>query len=105
MMPHPMSKFSTRFCHPVGFRHARRFLAQPGRCSVLALAIALVSLACAPATLRAQPANDDFLSAEVITGDIGTVFGSNVGATEEPNEPKHWQQISRGASVWYRWVA
>jgi titin len=44
------------------------------------------------------PANDDFANAHPITGDTGSVSGSNVNATTETGEPG-----PAGASVWYVW--
>lgn len=52
----------------------------------------------------AAPANDLFASAQVITGEIGQVTGSNVGATLQAGEPDHWSGAAQ-ASVWYRWTA
>ena len=49
------------------------------------------------------PANDNFANAQVISGNSGTVTGSNVGATKEPGEPNHAGNAG-GASVWYRWT-
>lgn len=45
------------------------------------------------------PANDDFANAQLITGDTGTVNGTNVNATTESGEPG-----PAGASVWYAWT-
>jgi hypothetical protein len=50
------------------------------------------------------PANDNFANAQDISGDSGSITGSNVGATKEPCEPNH-HNIPGGASVWYRWTA
>jgi hypothetical protein len=50
------------------------------------------------------PPNDNFANAQVISGNSGSVTGSNVGATKEPCEPNH-HNIPGGASVWYRWTA
>jgi hypothetical protein len=49
------------------------------------------------------PANDNFASAQVISGTSGSVSGTNVGATVEPGEPTI-QDNRGGASVWYKWV-
>jgi hypothetical protein len=49
------------------------------------------------------PANDNFANAQVISGNSGTVTGSNVGATKETGEPNHAGNAG-GASVWYRWT-
>jgi hypothetical protein len=50
------------------------------------------------------PSNDNFASAQVISGCSGTVNGTNVSATKENGEPDH---LSQGGtrSVWYQWVA
>lgn len=50
------------------------------------------------------PDNDAFAAAEVISGDSGTVGGSNIGATKEINEPNHAANPG-GKSVWYQWTA
>ena len=55
----------------------------------------LVSLA-----LDVPPPNDDFASSQTISGDAGTVGGTNVGATTEPTEP-----FLGARSVWFRWTA
>ena len=69
----------------------------------LAFAAVLAAIAClliaVPSAQAATPANDNFASAEVITGLSGQTLGSNIEATVEPGEP------DSSASVWYRWVA
>ncbi|HEY2261796.1 MAG TPA: fibronectin type III domain-containing protein [Streptosporangiaceae bacterium] len=50
------------------------------------------------------PANDNFASAQVISGASGSVVGTNVGATVEPGETTI-QDVRGGASVWYKWTA
>ncbi len=49
------------------------------------------------------PANNNFASAQVITGNGDSIPGFNIGATKETNEPNHGQGTG-GASVWYKWV-
>lgn len=66
---------------------------------MLALGLAVAGL---PAW--AQPANDNFADAEVLTGPSGTVTGSNVDATGEVDEPAHGG-VEAGASIWYEWTA
>src|SRR5687768_12510905 len=52
------------------------------------------------------PANDNFASAQTITGCSGSVTGTNVGATRESGEPNHSPDNGGGdRSVWYRWQA
>jgi hypothetical protein len=50
------------------------------------------------ATTSPPPANDDFSSARVIVGSIGSVGSSNRGATSEAGEP------DPGNSIWFRWT-
>jgi PASTA domain len=50
--------------------------------------------------LRLGPVNDNFADATVLTGDVGGLGGTTVGASREPNEPEYV-----GDSVWYRWTA
>jgi len=57
-----------------------------------------------PFTALAAPANDDFAAAQIVTGSSGTVPGSNVAASKEPQEPFHAGDEG-GKSVWYRWTA
>jgi len=52
------------------------------------------------------PANDNFASAQVISGCSGTVTGSNAGATREVGEPNHSPDNGGGnRSIWYQWTA
>ena len=55
-------------------------------------------------TALAAPSNDNFASAQIISGTSGTVSGSNVAATKETGEPDHAGDPG-GKSVWYRWTA
>lgn len=64
------------------------------------LAAWLLSLA--PA--GAQPTNDNFGSATVLTGGWGSITGDSTGATAEPDEPSHGG-FPAMASVWYQWTA
>lgn len=48
--------------------------------------------------------NDNFSDAQKLTGDTGSVTGTNVGATKEPGERNHAGNIG-GHSVWYAWTA
>ncbi|MCA1615167.1 MAG: pre-peptidase C-terminal domain-containing protein [Acidobacteria bacterium] len=52
----------------------------------------------------AGPTNDNFASAQVISGLPGSTSGSNLGATREAGEPYHAGNQG-GASVWYKWQA
>lgn len=50
------------------------------------------------------PANDNFASAQVVTGCSGSVTGTNVSATKENFEPAHSPDgDGGGGSVWYQW--
>ena len=50
--------------------------------------------------LDIPPANDDFSAAQGISGEAGSVNGTNVGATNEPGEPQFGRR-----SVWFTWTA
>ena len=69
------------------------------------VAVAAASLpAWLPPVAVAQPANDNFANAQVLSGTSATATGSNVDATMEPGEPDHGG-LSGGTSVWYAWTA
>jgi hypothetical protein len=73
---------------------------------LIAMAIAATAYAFTfvPSAAAAPPANDDFANAQIIAGDSGTLAGTNIDATAEPNEPDH-AGLPAQASVWYRWTA
>ena len=48
--------------------------------------------------------NDNFASAQVISGNSGSVTGSTAGATRQSGEPNHAWNVG-GASIWYAWTA
>ena len=50
------------------------------------------------------PSNDNFASAQTLSGGSGAVTGTNVGATKEVGEPNHAGNVG-GTSVWYQWTA
>jgi hypothetical protein len=56
------------------------------------------------ASALAQPANDNFASAFVLTGINVTTNGTTALATKEVGEPNHAGNAG-GKSVWYRWTA
>ena len=56
------------------------------------------------ANFSARPPNDDFISAQPISGSSGTANGSNIGGTKESGEPSHAGN-SGGTSLWYKWTA
>lgn len=53
----------------------------------------------AASSAAAQPTNDDFANAPAI--DVGTVTGTNIGATLEPGEAVPSCQTNEDASVWW----
>jgi hypothetical protein len=53
--------------------------------------------------LAGRPGNDDFAVPRALTGQSGSLEGSNVGATNEPDE--HDAGYRGGHSVWYRFDA
>jgi hypothetical protein len=59
-----------------------------------------------PTPTPSPPANDNFASAQVISGCSGSVNGTNVGASKESGEPNHSPDNFGGThSVWYQWQA
>jgi hypothetical protein len=63
----------------------------------------IAALAAGLATpLWAAPANDNFNSATVITGLVGTAFGNNIGAGLQSGEPV---PTNHARSAWWRWTA
>lgn len=75
------------------------------------LLLALVAgLGLQPRTAGAQPTNDAFTNAIVITGVFGTVGGTNDFATLETCEPATVATDDNGpvpvdTTVWYKWTA
>jgi hypothetical protein len=53
------------------------------------------------------PANDNFASAQALSGCSGSATGTNIGATQEAGEPSNLFPESAGTttSVWYQWQA
>jgi hypothetical protein len=67
---------------------------------VLGLSLPTASAGAAP------PANDNFASAEALTGVSDQATGTNIDATVEPGEPDHAGVSAPGQhSVWYSWLA
>ena len=50
------------------------------------------------------PANDNFASAQVLTGGLAMAATGTTGATKQSGEPNHAGNAG-GSSVWYRWTA
>ncbi|HUK94254.1 MAG TPA: hypothetical protein VLU96_04280 [Gaiellaceae bacterium] len=63
-----------------------------------ALAAAVGALVVAAPALAAPPSNDNFAGAIALNGSSGSVSGTTVGATNEPNEPS-----GGSLGVWYSW--
>ena len=58
--------------------------------------------------MLSPPPNDNFASAQIISGCAGSVNGTNAGATKEAGEPNHLSTLDNGGgthSVWYQWLA
>lgn len=66
--------------------------------------VALVALCVSAVSGFAQPANDNFANAQVISGVWGSVTNTTSLATGEPGEPSH-AGFPAFSSIWYRWVA
>jgi PASTA domain-containing protein len=64
----------------------------------------VAALVCVPGALSVPPSNDDFLNAETISGEAGSIDGSTDSATHELGEPYHAGEPGTG-SVWYLWTA
>ncbi|HEY0729148.1 MAG TPA: hypothetical protein VGD38_13810, partial [Pyrinomonadaceae bacterium] len=60
-----------------------------------------------PKPTPSPPPNDNFAAAQVISGCVGSVNGTNVGATAEGGEPNHSPPsiVAGNRSVWYQWQA
>ena len=61
-------------------------------------------------TIASPPSNDNFASAQPLTGCSGSVNGTNIGATRENGEINHLSETDDNdgggtRSVWYRWLA
>ena len=69
------------------------------------MAVALTACAVlAGGRAQAQPTNDNFANALVLTGSWGADTNDNTGATAEPGEPSH-AGFPATASIWYKWTA
>ena len=65
------------------------------------LAVLAGSFVTAAPALAAPPPNDNFASAEAITGTTASLSGTTVQATLEAGEPNHF---AGNGSVWYSWT-
>ena len=72
--------------------------------SIIFALFILPCLSPAASAFAAPPPNDNFANAQVITGPMSSVTGTNVGATKQPGEPNHAFDPG-GKSVWYKWTA
>ena len=66
------------------------------------LAVLAGSFVTAAPALAAPPPNDNFASAQVISGTTASVTGTTVQATLEAGEPPHY---AGNGSAWYSWTA
>ena len=65
----------------------------------------LVSSVAPPSPLPPND-NDNFASARVLVGCVGTITGTNLNATREAGEPNHAPDNNGGThSVWFQWQA
>lgn len=52
------------------------------------------------------PANDNFVAAQTVSSNSGSVNGTNAFATKEAGEPTHSPNgVASEKSIWYRWTA
>jgi uncharacterized delta-60 repeat protein/uncharacterized repeat protein (TIGR01451 family) len=72
-----------------------------------ALAAAAILAACLVPDIQAQnpPPNDNLTNAQGIIGVSGSVAGTNLYATAQPNEPAPYPGNPAAASIWYLWTA
>lgn len=70
---------------------------------VISFASLALALVLPPAASAAPPANDDFVNASTLSGDLATAIGTTLEATAEPGEPNRLGDAA-GTSVWYRWT-
>ena len=64
----------------------------------------LAILGSAAVAAWAQPVNDLFQNAVTISGQWGSIGGTNIGATAESGEPAH-AGFTAASSIWYKWIA
>jgi hypothetical protein len=75
---------------------------------ITAIDVATLNIFGYNSNVLSPPANDNFGSAQTITGCSGSVNGSNAGATSEAGEINHLSTVDNGGgtrSVWYKWQA
>lgn len=72
------------------------------RVGLVAVVATAAALQAAPA-LAAAPANDNFATAQVLTGTSTSATGTTSEATLQAGEPNHF--VSGNGSVWYSWTA
>src|SRR3954463_16264776 len=73
---------------------------KPFLCAAGACALALLGEQGA----QAQPANDNFANAWLLSGAVVTTNGTTAGASKETGEPNHAGNIG-GRSIWFNWIA
>jgi len=70
---------------------------------VVLCVVATTMMVCVASASAAAPANDNFADAEALAGPAGTLSGTTIDATSEPEEPCDFDVWGCGASVWYTW--
>jgi len=68
------------------------------------LGLGVIGISAAAGHAATAPLNDNFASAETISGNAGSIAANNNGATKEADEPNHAGN-SGEQSVWFRWLA
>jgi uncharacterized delta-60 repeat protein len=79
----------------------------------LPVCLALLGMGLESQAAVPPPPNDDLTNAQAVAGLSGTVTGSNIGATAEPNEPPSYTNGTvappignpAGATIWCSWTA
>ncbi len=74
-------------------------------CAAFAAAAALWAAIAPECQAQVPPPNDGISQAQALVGVSGTVYGTNLFATAQTNEPAPFSGSPAGASIWYLWTA
>src|SRR5450759_1378890 len=84
-------------------RRVRKMVSVPAWLKAVQLGLLALAATCSTRSW-AQPANDNFASAEVISGSWGMATNDNSTATSEFGEPSHAGSLATH-SIWYQFIA
>ena len=74
-------------------------------CAAFVVAAAMWAATTPDCQAQVRPPNDNIANAQPLVGVSGTVYGTNVNATPQPNEIAPVPGSPAGASIWYSWTA